>query len=228
MKYYNQEITKLLSELGANDVGFADLSPHQQWLHYQYGNSWDGYPYAVTVVVNFPKAVVNQLLEAPSHSYLRFYDIINDKLDGMTLAVANYLEALGFAVFPVPASQRSGEARLDAIFSSRAAAHWAGLGWIGKSCSLITEQRGPRLRLATVLTDAPFICGTPMNPQCGNCQACIDACPVGALKNVLFANDLPLSERFDGKACDQFLQQMRHSFGKRICGRCIAACPHGR
>lgn len=228
MKYYNQEITELLKSLGADVVGFADLRPHQRWLHYQYGNNWDGYSHAVTIAVNFPKAVVNQLLVAPSHSYLRYYDVINNRLDEMTLAAANYLESLGFAAFPVPASQRSGDQRLDAVFSHRAAAHWAGLGWIGKSCSLITMQRGPRQRLATVLTDAPFICGTPCASQCGDCRACVDACPAGALKNVLFADDLPLSERFDGIACDGYLQQMRHSFGKRICGRCIAACPRGK
>lgn len=228
MKYYNQEIHDLLKNFGADAVGFADLVPHQQWIRYQYGNSWDGYPYAIAVAVNFPRAVVNQLLVAPSHSYLRFYDIINNRLDEMTLAIANYLENIGFAAFPVPASQRSGEERLDAIFSHRAAAYWAGLGWIGKSCSLITEQRGPRLRLATVLTDAPFVCGTPMNSRCGTCHACVDACPAGALEDVLFVNDQPLGDRFDGIACDRYLQQMRHSFGKRICGRCIAACPRGK
>jgi epoxyqueuosine reductase QueG len=35
----------------------------------------------------------------------------------------------------------------------------AGLGWIGKSCSLISPHFGPRLRLVTVLTNAPLKAG---------------------------------------------------------------------
>ena len=90
------------------------------------------------------------------------------------------------AAYPIPASQRNGRDRMQSIFSHRMAAHLAGLGWIGKNCCLITPIAGPRVRLVTVLTDAPLPPGSPMDSRCGDCTACVDACPPHAIKGRAF------------------------------------------
>jgi len=64
------------------------------------------------------------------------------------------LESHGSKSFPVPASQIIDEEKLLGVFSNKMAAHLAGLGWIGKSCLLVTPEAGPRARWATVLTQA--------------------------------------------------------------------------
>jgi hypothetical protein len=66
---------------------------------------------------------------------------------------------------------------LKDVRAHKLAAHLAGLGWIGKSCLLLTEQFGPRVRFVSVLTDAPLEAGSPLDKPCGKCQVCIDACP---------------------------------------------------
>ena len=96
------------------------------------------------------------MLDHPSHTYLAYYDIANSLLNRIGLIVNNRLEREGFMAFPIPASQRTGENKEGGIFSHRMAAQMAGLGWIGKNCSLVSPQNGPRLRLATVLTNAPL------------------------------------------------------------------------
>ena len=55
-----------------------------------------------------------------------------------------------------------------------------------------------------------------------------DVCPAGAIKGVLYHEGQPLEDRLDVFACDRYLQEQRLSFGKRICGLCIAACPYGK
>ena len=85
------------------------------------------------------------------------YDTVNDLLDTIALRLSNSLQRQGYRAFPIPASKRAVvDERVAAIFSHKLAAHMAGLGWIGKSCLLITPEAGPRVRWATVLTDAPI------------------------------------------------------------------------
>lgn len=62
---------------------------------------------------------------------------------------------------------------------------WAvlgGLGWLGKSCLLVTPGHGTRVVLgALILGDEADAFDEPMAPRCGDCTRCLDACPTGAL-----------------------------------------------
>lgn len=184
------------------------------------------YPRAITVALAFPRTVIQDLLKGPSHTYLYFYNVMNSRLDDIALRLSNSLQFAGYASYPIPASQRHGKDRMQSIFSHRMAAHLAGLGWIGKSSCLVTPLAGPRVRLVTVLTDAPLAPGRPMESRCSDCRACAEACPPGAIKGLDYAEQ-PLSERFDPHACSSYKDRIRDSWGKRCCGRCLAACPVG-
>ncbi|MFC4075862.1 tRNA epoxyqueuosine(34) reductase QueG [Salinithrix halophila] len=65
--------------------------------------------------------------------------------------------------------------------SDRAVAERAGLGWSGKNTSLITEEFGSWVYLGEMLTDVWLPPDTPVTEGCGDCNACIEACPTGAL-----------------------------------------------
>jgi epoxyqueuosine reductase QueG len=72
--------------------------------------------------------------------------------------------------------------KLYPLFTHKSAATSAGIGWIGRNGLLINPIHGPRLSLATVLTDAPLKNGTPIEAcLCGDCRMCIDHCPSGAI-----------------------------------------------
>jgi epoxyqueuosine reductase len=223
----NESIASFLLAQGADELAFADLVAAQAYLHEEYGDKWQAYPRAVVVAVHFPTAIVQDLLHGPSHTYLAYYDIVNHKINECCLLLANYLAKAGYSAYPIPASQRISTDKLAGIFSHRLAAYIGGLGWIGKSGNIITQQNGPRLRLGTVLTDAPLTCGQPQANLCADCDLCQKICPAGAINGGLWQEGDAICSHVDALACHNYLMEVRQSFGKRVCGLCLAACPYG-
>ena len=61
---------------------------------------------------------------------------------------------------------------------------WAvrsGLGWMGKNTNLINQKVGSFFFIAELIIDLELEYDTPVTDHCGNCTACIDACPTEAL-----------------------------------------------
>lgn len=227
-KSLKEETIKLLLNGGAMQVGVADLSSAREAMLIHADRRLLNFGRAVSFAVAFPRSVIHQLTEGPSHTYLHYYRAVNTLIDDLSLRVTTAIESKGYHAFPIPSSQRTGKHKLESIFPHRIAAFLAGLGWIGKSGCLVNERVGPRLRLGTILTDAPLPPDSPAEVLCGDCTACTEACPAGAIKGRLFAPDVPLEERLDPSSCDKYQDIVRDRFGKRVCGLCLAACPYGR
>ena len=61
---------------------------------------------------------------------------------------------------------------------------WAvrsGLGWQGKHSNIINPQIGSWFFIATIITNYEFNKSSIVTDHCGNCTACIDACPTSAI-----------------------------------------------
>lgn len=107
---------------------------------------------------------------------------------------------------------------LMADFSFKYAAYHAGLGNFGMNHLLITKDFGPRIRMTTILTDAPFTEGENtllplVNDACKSCMKCIEICPVDALtkEGIIYR-----------EKCAEY---MFNVLGGLRCGMCLKVCP---
>lgn len=119
--------------------------------------------------------------------------------------------------------------KLYVLFSHKTAATCSGLGWIGKNGLVINSQYGPRLSLATVLTDAPFKPDRPIKESlCGSCTLCVTHCPSEALTGHLWSTEEPYRQIVNYDKCSSLKNGRRLFEDKPNCGLCINICPYSR
>ena len=221
-------------ELGATFFGIANLEPAQEEILKQGGPIIAGFPIAISIGIALPRAIVDHLDRQDDRVVVmnyqhHGYNIINPRLDNIASFLTGLLQSEGYYALPIPASQTlDSENHLGAL-SHKLAAHLAGLGWIGKSCLLVTPEVGPRVRWATVLTDAPFEpTGQAIEERCGNCRECVEICPPKAFTGKNFRPEEHRDIRFNVHKCKNYQDQLMKETGANLCGLCLYICPHGR
>ncbi|MCF8062486.1 MAG: 4Fe-4S dicluster domain-containing protein [Deltaproteobacteria bacterium] len=215
---------------GADLVGIADLDPFGEERTIP-PDLLDPYTRAVSIAVRVPLAVFGTVTDRPGPHYASVYMTVNRLLDEIALKTSSLLQDHGYWALPVPASQILDRTSWRGALSHKAVARIAGLGWQGKSLLLVTPEFGPRVRLVTVLTDAPIPADRPIRNRCGGCASCREACPAGAVKGV------PTASRYQGRNealdFDRCREKLTEEFaampdvGVPICGVCIKVCPFG-
>ncbi len=110
----------------------------------------------------------------------------------------------------------------------RAVAVRSGIAWWGKSTMVLTPGTGPWILLGSIVTDADIPYDEPMQRNCGLCEACIPACPTGAIvaPGVLDSRRcLAAMAQSPGSSPVEF----RDAMGDRFygCDDCLTVCPPG-
>jgi len=202
-------------------VGFADL---ESLLSKRFAGLTGG----ISIAMRLSDPIVDELITGPTKLYAYHYHALNRYLDHLAIEVMQLLRPSGYRFFPIPSSQVIDRKRHAGHVSHKMLATGAGLGWIGKSALLVTPDVGPRIRFVSILTDAPLPVGVPIEEsQCEDCQVCVEACPVGAIKGVNWSINVNRSMLLDANRCAAFTRKNNEKYGAHVCGVCVRACPKG-
>ena len=234
MEQLQERLREAAIDWGADLFGVADMTAAHDVVLEWSGPVLASYQRGISVGIKLPNAVVDQLpdrLTVPGvvENYGHHaYDVINNRLDLVTSQLASLLQREGYNTLPLPAAMRINADALRGHLSNKMLAHLAGLGWIGKSCLLVTPDAGPRVRWASILTMAPLEPGQPMEQRCGDCRVCVDACPVGAFTGRNYVDGEPRERRYNAHKCSAYLDDMAEQLARGVCGMCLYSCPVGR
>lgn len=213
------KISQFLYENGVSDVGFSKLPDGP------FGEN----SYAVTVVVKLSLAVVEEIDNEPTHTYFHHYRTVNAFIDNVCLRVGLLLDRGGYRYIPVGASQSINKDgwNYKGRYSHKKAAVLAGLGGIGKNSLFLHKEYGANVRLGTVITDCPFETeNTEYVSPCIECDACVKACPSGAIKGTLWQPGMAREEVFAPEKCSEYMKkEFKHIGRGAVCGVCMSVCP---
>lgn len=145
-----------------------------------------------------------------------YHKVMRQRLQQLAQAIAAHVGMLGHRVFTDSAPV------LEVELASR-----SGLGWRGKHTLLVNKQAGSTFFLGEIYIDMALPATPATSAHCGNCQACISACPTGAIV---------APWRLDARRCISYLTiehagsippELRPLIGNRIygCDDCQLACP---
>jgi epoxyqueuosine reductase len=145
-----------------------------------------------------------------------YHKILRSRLQRLAERIEAAVGAMGFRVFTDSAPV------MEVALADR-----AGLGWRGKHTLLLNREAGSMYFLGEIYTDLALPVDAPTSAHCGSCEACIVACPTGAITG---------PQRLDARRCISYLtiehkgaipETLRPLIGNRVlgCDDCQLACP---
>ncbi|GGH57763.1 epoxyqueuosine reductase [Comamonas phosphati] len=145
-----------------------------------------------------------------------YHKVLRNRLQKLADRIAQEIGPFGHRVFTDSAPV------LEAELASR-----SGLGWRGKHTLVLHREAGSMFFLGEIYVDVALEPTESVSAHCGNCTACVDACPTGAIV---------AAHRVDARRCISYLTiehpgsipvELRPLMANRIygCDDCQLACP---
>ena len=145
-----------------------------------------------------------------------YHKVLRNRLQKLAERIAQEIGPFGHRAFTDSAPV------LEAELASR-----SGQGWRGKHTLVLSRDAGSMFFLGEIFVDMALPTTEPVTPHCGQCTACIDACPTAAIV---------AAHSVDARRCISYLtielhgaipEEFRAAIGNRIygCDDCQLACP---
>lgn len=214
---YNHYVLDLLKDKHVSLLGFGDLSevPHEQRQGFKYG-----------ICIAIALETFPSVGDIPSIEYYNEYKRINMELRKISLFLEDKIIEKGYHAYSLWRNRQNEDFRTVLPFKTLATR--SGLGWIGKSSTLITKEFGSAVRLNGLITDMPFKTAVPINTSyCGDCMECVNNCPANAIKGNNWNLKTDRNDLIDPFCCKKFVIKRGEQIGVTVgsCGICISVCP---
>ena len=186
-----------------------------------------------TLLVDDAKSVVSLLLnyypeqeqiqdsyKISKYAYGQDYHfIIKEKLKELLFSIQESIGEVSGRVFVDSAPV------LDKAWAAK-----SGLGWIGKNSNLLTQKVGSFYFIAELIIDLELEYDYATTDHCGNCTACIDACPTQAIIEPYVVDGSKCISYFTIELKENIPAEMKGHFDDWIfgCDTCQDVCPWNR
>ena len=148
-----------------------------------------------------------------------YHKVLRSRLATLATRVSTEIGPFGYRVFTDSAPV------LEVALAAK-----SGLGWRGKHTLLLNRNGGSYFFLGEIYTNLPLPITPAATAHCGTCNACINACPTGAIVGPY---------QLDARRCISYLTielkgsipiELRPLIGNRIygCDDCQLVCPFNR
>jgi epoxyqueuosine reductase len=148
-----------------------------------------------------------------------YHKVLRSRLAALATRISNEIGPFGYRVFTDSAPV------LEVALAAK-----SGLGWRGKHTLLLNRNAGSYFFLGEIYTNLPLPVTPTTTAHCGTCNACITACPTGAIVSPY---------KLDARRCISYLTielkgsipvELRPLIGNRIygCDDCQLVCPFNR
>jgi len=217
--YYNDYIADLLRDKGLVLLGFADLRETDPDLR-------EGMDYGICGAMALE--VFPAVGDVPTMAYHDEYENVSRRLREIGRYLEEAIRAKGFRAYSLTGESYDRERFSTTHLPIKTLATRAGLGWIGKSATLITPEYGNGVRLTGVITDMPFETAQPISTSsCGDCMECVRHCPANAIVGNNWEAGMDRSLLVDPQLCKEKMTRRGELLGEEegTCGICIAVCP---
>lgn len=134
----------------------------------------DGARSVISLLLNYFPMVKQEDIDQPKiskYAYGKDYHIVvKEKLRELFIFIRQNIGDINGKFFVDSAPV------MDKVWAAK-----SGLGWIGKNANLIRKGEGSFFFISELILDIDLDYDIPAGDFCGNCTACIDACPTDAI-----------------------------------------------
>jgi epoxyqueuosine reductase len=145
-----------------------------------------------------------------------YHKVLRQRLQALADRIGEAAGPFGYRVFTDSAPV------LEVELASR-----SGIGWRGKHTLVLSREGGSMFFLGEIFVDLPLPLTEAVEAHCGRCEACLQACPTGAIL---------APYQLDARRCISYLTieqrgpipvEFRRAMGNRVygCDDCQLACP---
>ncbi len=183
----------------------------------------DGARSVVSLLYNYYTPVTQKDPDTPKISKYAlghdYHDVIRDKLKALLAYIRDHIGAVDGRVFVDSAPV------MDKVWARK-----SGLGWIGKHTNLINKDRGSYFFIGELILDLDLEPDGPVKDHCGDCTACLDACPTEAITAPYEIDGSKCISYFTIELKEEIPVEMKGRFDNWMfgCDVCQEVCPWNR
>lgn len=226
---------KVFDFLKSMDVDLVGIAPEERFEEAPPDHKpKDLLPSARCVVVGVLRQIPSVVDSLPENrfSYTQQHHVFNKILDDIGFALSRFLEEEGYESIHISSEGYYEIRPFIAYFSHRHAAVMAGLGELGINNLLVTPEFGSRVRIISVITDAPLkptprLEKHPCKEWQGKCKKiCVKMCPAECISREGKLNKIRCRfyhyETLGSYLYGNYVFSLDRA--NLLCGMCVKAC----